>query len=92
MSPFRMLLLSNYSFVVSITFWVTHEQKLPITPETLLPIHSTLTAHRDSGFWAAMLIGFYSFIRKSNLVPKSAKDYNRSKTLLRKDIIVRQWD
>lgn len=55
------------------------EQKLPITPEILLRIRSELMADRDSGFWAAMLIGFYSFFRKSNLVPKSAKDYDPSK-------------
>ena len=35
-----------------------------------------------------MVIGSYSFFRKSNLVPKSA---DPSKTLLRKDIIVRPW-
>lgn len=67
------------------------EQKLPITPEILLRIRSELMAERDSGFWAAMLIGFYSFFRKSNLVPKSAKDYDPSKTLSREDIIVRSW-
>lgn len=38
-----------------------------------------------------MLIGFYSFFRKSGLVPKSTKIYVPSKTLLRKDIIVRPW-
>ena len=68
-----------------------HEQKLPITPEILLRLRCTLPADSDSGFWAAMLIGFYSFFRKSNLVPKSAKDFDPSKTLLRKDIIVRTW-
>ena len=67
------------------------EQKLPITPEILLRLRPTLTADSDSGFWAAMLMGFYSFFRKSNLVPKSAKDYDPSKTLLRKNIIVRSW-
>ena len=46
-------------------------------------IRSELMAERDSGFWAAMLIGFYSFFRKSNLVPKSAKDYDPSKTVTR---------
>ena len=67
------------------------EQKLPITPEILLRLRPTLTADSDSGFWAAMLMGFYFFFRKSNLVPKSAKDYDPSKTLLRKNIIVLPW-
>ena len=34
------------------------EQKLPITPKILLRLRSELLADRDSGFWAAMLIGF----------------------------------
>lgn len=67
------------------------EEKLPITPEIPLRIRSELMVDRDSGFWAAMLIGFYSFFRKSNLVPKYAKDYDPSTTLSREDIIVRPW-
>ena len=66
------------------------DQKLPITPEILWRIRSELMANRDSGFWAAMLIGFSSFFRKSNL-PKSAKDYDPSKTLSCEDILVRPW-
>ena len=50
-----------------------------------------LTADRDSRFWVAMLVGFYSFFCKSNLVPKSAKDYDLSKPLLCKDILVHVW-
>ena len=30
------------------------EQKLPVTPEIPMRIHSQLTAQADSGFWAAM--------------------------------------
>ena len=55
------------------------EQKLPITPRILLRLRPELTADKDSGFWAAMLIGFYSFSRKSNLVPKAAKHYTPRK-------------
>ena len=66
-------------------------QKLPMTPDILLQIHPQLTARSDSGFWAAMLIGFYTFFRKSNLVPKTAKDFDPAKNLCRNDIIVRPW-
>lgn len=38
-----------------------------------------------------MLVGFDSFFRKSNLVLKSFKDYDPSKPLLRKDILVHLW-
>ena len=66
-------------------------QKLPITPDILLRLHPQFTARSDSGFWAAMLIGFYTFFRKSNLVPKSEKDFDPAKNLCRHDIIVRPW-
>ena len=66
-------------------------QKLPMTPDILLQLHSRFTARSDSGFWAAMLIGFYTFFRKSNLVPKSEKDFDPAKNLCRHDIIVRPW-
>ncbi|KAK2547050.1 hypothetical protein P5673_033183 [Acropora cervicornis] len=47
-----------------------------------LCLRSTLRADRDLGFWAAVLIGYYSSVRKSNLVPKTAKAYEPSKILL----------
>ena len=63
------------------------EQKLPITPEILLRVHPQLTATSDSGFWATMLIGVYTFFRKSHLVPKSGKDFDPT----RGDILIRPW-
>ena len=66
-------------------------QKLPITPDILLWLHPQFTARSDSGFWAAMLIGFYTFFRKSNLVPKSEKDFDPAKNLCRHNIVVRPW-
>ena len=66
-------------------------QKLPITPDILLRLYPQFTARSDSGFWAAMLIGFYTFFRKSNLVPKSEKDFDPTKNLCRHDIVVRPW-
>ena len=47
----------------------------PITPEILLDIHKILN-HSDSyhaAIWAALLFGFLLLLRKSNLVPDSAK-------------------
>ena len=64
------------------------EQKLPFIPEILFRIHPQLIATSDSGFWVAMLIGFYTFFRKSNLVPKSGKDFDPMKTLTRGDILI----
>ena len=67
------------------------EQKLPITPGILRRICPLLSADVNSGYWAAILIGFYTFLRKSNLVPKSARGYNSSKQLSRSDFFVRPW-
>ena len=67
------------------------EQKLPITPDILRRICHLLSADVDSAFWAAILIGFYTFFRKSNLVPKSAQDYDSSKNLCRSDFFSRPW-
>ena len=64
-------------------------QKLPITPGILVRIQSQLAAPSDSGFWAALLLGFYTFFRKSNLVPKSGKNFDPAKTLSRRDIMIR---
>ena len=66
-------------------------QKLPITPEILIRIQPQLVAPSDSGFWAAMLLGLYTFFRKSNLMPKSGKNFDPAKTSSRRDIIIRPW-
>jgi len=66
-------------------------QKLSITPGILVRIQPQLAAPSDSGFWTAMLLEFYMFFRKSNLVPKSGKNFDPAKTLSRRDIIIRPW-
>ena len=56
-------------------------QKLPITPSVLLDIKKTLdfTEPFDVVFWAACLVAFFAFFRKSTLVPKSkACTYEKS--------------
>ena len=67
------------------------EQELPITPDIFRRIRPLLSTVVDSGYWAAILIGFYTFFRKSNLVPKSAQGYNSSKHLSRSDFFIRPW-
>ena len=67
------------------------EQKLPITPDILKRIHPLLSTDMDSGYWAAILIGFNTFFRKSNLVPKSAQSYDSSKHLSHSDFFICPW-
>ena len=49
-------------------------QKLPITPDVLhkMQCHLHLDSSFDATFWAACLVAFFSFFRKSNLLPPSA--------------------
>ena len=44
-------------------------RKLPLTPDMLHRIISICDPWEDSGFIAAMLVGFFAMLRKSNLVP-----------------------
>ena len=67
------------------------EQKLPITPHILKCICPLLSADMNSGYWSAILIGFYRFFRKSSLVLKSARGYDYSKQLSRSGFFVRPW-
>lgn len=62
--------------------------KLHITPHILELMFSKLdmnsSLHR--AFWAACLLGFYSFFCKSNLVPENDNKFNPSKHLRENDI------
>lgn len=53
-------------------------QKLPITLDILRTIHSKLeySISSNKAFWAASLVAFYAFLRKSTLLPKSSSDIN----------------
>ena len=60
--------------------------KLPITPEILIKISHVLNlaSPKDSMFWAAILVGFFAFLRKSNLFPPN-KGFDPLKHLIRED-------
>ena len=59
------------------------KQKLPITPEVLLAIHSVLdfSVNFNVALWAAMLVAFFTFLRKSSLLPQSFKEFDCKKHL-----------
>ena len=52
------------------------EPKLPITPSILCQIKTILCPFDpcDVAFWAACLVAFFGFLRKSTLLPKSKSD------------------
>lgn len=62
--------------------------KLPITPDILLGIRSLLDFNStfDMAFWAASLVAFFSFFRKSNLLPQSHLTFNPNKQLSKSNI------
>ncbi|KAI8486059.1 hypothetical protein Bbelb_361590 [Branchiostoma belcheri] len=63
------------------------QQKLLITPSILRAIHNKLDFSRAYHvvFWAACVVAFFSFFRKSNVLPKTAKDFDATKQLCRRD-------
>ena len=65
-------------------------QKLPITPSILKEIVTKLDLSDSfqATFWAVCLVAFYTFCRKSTLLPKSPKNFNKTLDLCQKDICV----
>ena len=68
-------------------------QKLPITPDLLLQIHSQLNLRSsiDASFWAICLVSFYGMLRKSHLLVKSPGSLDSSQQLLRSDFHTYSW-
>lgn len=64
-------------------------QKLPITCSILQGILGHLNFSRpfDLAFWAACLVGFFSFFRKSNLLVSSLAKFDPSKHLCYSDVL-----
>ena len=69
------------------------KRKLPITPNILLKIKSLLNLNVpvDAMFWAACLVAFFGFFRKSNLFPPNKKSFDESKHLCRSDFSLHPW-
>ena len=68
-------------------------RKLPITPYILLRLKSVLNPANpvDIVFWAACLLGFFAFLRKSNLFAPSTTRFDPSKHLRRGDLTIFPW-
>jgi hypothetical protein len=68
-------------------------QKLPITVPILLRIYECLDINQPfhAVLWCAFVIGFFAFLRKSNIVPGSAKSFDAEKNLTRDSISVTDY-
>lgn len=63
-------------------------RKAPLTPDMLLQFYRNLD-HRDSAhlaLWCAILVGFFSFFRTANLVPRSLDSFSPQQVLSRGSI------
>ena len=58
-------------------------QAQPMTPEILLDLvlYLDLTKRRDLALWGVLVVGFFTFFHKSNLIPDKAESFSASKQL-----------
>lgn len=56
------------------------KRKLPITGDILLDMYKKLdlSSSFHATFWAAAIVAFFSFLRKSSILPKNAASFNRN--------------
>lgn len=68
-------------------------RKLPITPQILLHIRSTLSPDSPLHcvFWAACLVAFFGLLRKASLLPPSASAFSPLRHLVKGDFRVFPW-
>ncbi|CAG2234983.1 unnamed protein product [Mytilus edulis] len=66
--------------------------KLPITPKILFKIFAIISFNdtKDVAFWAACLVAFFSFFRKSNLLTPSVNDFDPDRHLSRHNVFFRE--
>ena len=64
------------------------QAKLPIIPQILRHLHSTIdfASSLDVAFWTACLVAFFTFFRKSNLLPASATSFDPDRNLTPSDV------
>ena len=60
--------------------------KLPITPQLLVKLHSTINFASTLEFWTTCLLAFFTFFQKSNLFPSSSHHFDPARNLMCKDI------
>ena len=72
-------------FITRLKRIMTHEVKQaePVTPQLLLKLSKVVMVA-----WTALLLGFYMFLRNSNLVPDTMDTFNQQYQFCRQDINV----
>ena len=77
-------------FMAGLKRIMPHELKQaePVTPQLLLKLSKVVkyTDQVEMVSWTALLLGFYMFLRKSNLVPDTMDTFNKQEQFCRKDI------
>lgn len=64
------------------------KRKLPITGDILLQMYSKLdlSISMHATFWAAAIVAFFSFLRKSSILPKDVSSFNKNYHLNRSSV------
>ena len=90
---YEFILLSNFEVRLVLQYAKRHLRsapfaKLPIEPWMLLKIRTLidLSSSRGAALWCSLLIAFFGFLRKSNLVPTSTGSFSPARHLSRGNI------
>ena len=74
---------------ISITSTHTPKQKLALAPDVLLALCESLGSSTEAEVYkCAFIVAFFSFLRRSNLVPDSVHSFDKHRHLCRGDIFV----
>ena len=67
-------------------------QALPISPAMLVAMRGMLDLHDpvDASYWSLIILSFFIFSRKSNMVPQPIAKFDPKKQLTRQDVIVKR--
>jgi hypothetical protein len=68
------------------------KRKLPITPDILRLMYNVIDLKKPgmAAFWAASLVAFFGFLRKSTLLPKNVKPKDINECLCQKDVAYKE--
>ena len=87
---YQMFRTNKMMFTVGLKATMPHavKQAEPVTPEILVTL-SRVVNYTDTVeviAWTGLLLGFYMFLRKSNLVPDTMDTFDKDQQFCRKDV------
>lgn len=90
-TPFTSLRVYDAMLAIKNNVRLTPNQRLPVPHEALALIMSALKSDPQyPTIICAMLIMFYTFLRQSNIAPRTKKAFDRTQHLTRSDVLLHQ--